>query len=346
MSDYAFIGDAKILDGSAIFSSLSIRDSAADNIYTIGTSNIASDVTASLPLLTASDAFVFENHSQILSNKTIIDASNVVTADNLRTLSGSESISTSTDPLFDQVLISDGAGTSHWDHKESRRSVRAATTSAGTLATDFDNGKTIDGVAVSTGDRILIKDQASPIENGIYIVQASGAPARSADFAAASAVSMARTFSQEGTTNASKGFICANSVGTDVVEIDPLTFTALSGFPRKIAYTLSYMQISVNSSSYTGVSFFPWDNSRYSTYSSGVLIAYVSISGARFANIRIYDVDNATPLGEVLSISASGVANIPITNPISDTIIRVDVSHNSGAGSPPDIFGLSLEFIQ
>ena len=36
-------------------------------------------------------------------------------------------------------------------------SVRAATTAAGTLASDFANGDTIDGVELATGDRILIK---------------------------------------------------------------------------------------------------------------------------------------------------------------------------------------------
>ena len=60
-------------------------------------------------------------------------------------------------------------------------SVRAASTAALTLATGFENGDTIDGITLATGDRILIKDQASGADNGIYIVAASGAPARAAD---------------------------------------------------------------------------------------------------------------------------------------------------------------------
>jgi hypothetical protein len=51
--------------------------------------------------------------------------------------------------------------------------VRVATTAAGTLATDFEIGDTIDGVVLVLNDRILIKNQASADENGIYIVQAS-----------------------------------------------------------------------------------------------------------------------------------------------------------------------------
>ena len=50
-------------------------------------------------------------------------------------------------------------------------SVRAATTAAGTLASDFENGDTLDGVTLATGDRILIKNQTDASENGVYVVR-------------------------------------------------------------------------------------------------------------------------------------------------------------------------------
>lgn len=46
--------------------------------------------------------------------------------------------------------------------------VRVATTGPGALATDFENADTVDGIALVTGDRILIKNQAAGAENGIY----------------------------------------------------------------------------------------------------------------------------------------------------------------------------------
>lgn len=61
------------------------------------------------------------------------------------------------------------------------KSVRVATTATGTLATSFESGDTIDGVVLNKGDRILIKDQNNNTENGIYMVNASGAPTRAAD---------------------------------------------------------------------------------------------------------------------------------------------------------------------
>ena len=66
--------------------------------------------------------------------------------------------------------------------------VRVATTTAGALASDFENGDTVDGVVLATGDRIAICGQATASENGIYVVAASGAPTRATDFDSVSEV--------------------------------------------------------------------------------------------------------------------------------------------------------------
>lgn len=59
--------------------------------------------------------------------------------------------------------------------------VRVATTANGTLATAYENGDTVDGITLATGNRILLKDQTAGAENGIYTVNASGAPTREYD---------------------------------------------------------------------------------------------------------------------------------------------------------------------
>jgi hypothetical protein len=59
--------------------------------------------------------------------------------------------------------------------------VRVATTANGTLATAFAAGQVIDGVTLVTGDPILLKNQTTASENGIYVVAASGAPTRRSD---------------------------------------------------------------------------------------------------------------------------------------------------------------------
>ena len=87
-----------------------------------------------------------------------------------------------------------------------KQAVRAATTTNGTLATAFANGQTIDGVTLATNDRILIKDQSAGAENGIYIVQASGAPVRASDANTAAEILGATVFVTEGTANGDKVF--------------------------------------------------------------------------------------------------------------------------------------------
>ena len=59
--------------------------------------------------------------------------------------------------------------------------VMVATTTNGTLASAYANGQSVDGYTLVTGDRILIKNQSAGAENGIYIVQATGAPTRATD---------------------------------------------------------------------------------------------------------------------------------------------------------------------
>jgi hypothetical protein len=83
-----------------------------------------------------------------------------------------------------------------------KTAVRAGTTAAGTLATSFANGSVIDGVTLATGNRILIKNQATGAENGIYTVNASGAPTRATDMDAATEFVNATVYVSEGTTQA------------------------------------------------------------------------------------------------------------------------------------------------
>lgn len=89
--------------------------------------------------------------------------------------------------------------------------VRAATTAAGTLASSFENGDTVDGVVLATGDRILIKNQAAGAENGIYVVAASGAPTRATDADSSAELVNAAVFVSEGTANADTQWVCTTN---------------------------------------------------------------------------------------------------------------------------------------
>ena len=118
-----------------------------------------------------------------------------------------------------------------------KASVRAATTAAVTLASDLENGDTLDGVTLATGDRVLVKNQSTGSENGIYVVKASGAPDRSTDADAGSELtSNFAVFVEEGTVNADQGYTLTNN-GSITIGTTALTFTQFTGLGQIIAGT-------------------------------------------------------------------------------------------------------------
>lgn len=112
-------------------------------------------------------------------------------------------------------------------------SVRVATTVAGTLATSFANGQTVDGIVIATGERILIKNQAAPAENGIYTVNASGAPTRAEDFNIWSEIPGGWITVQQGTANADTVWLSTADQGgtlntTAITFVNPIASAGLS----------------------------------------------------------------------------------------------------------------------
>ena len=116
-----------------------------------------------------------------------------------------------------------------------KASVHAATTANGTLATAYANGSVIDGVTLVTGDRILIKDQTTGTENGIYTVNASGAPTRATDADAnAEVTANFAVFVEEGTANADSGWVLTTNAPI-TVGTTALVFTQFTGLGQVTA---------------------------------------------------------------------------------------------------------------
>jgi len=106
----------------------------------------------------------------------------------------------------------------HW-----KKAVEAATTANITLS----GTQTVDGVALSAGDRILVKDQSDATENGIYVVAASGW-SRADDMDSGSEFPAAAVFVKAGTVNDNLGFTCTNDTDP-TLGTDNITFTQFNG---------------------------------------------------------------------------------------------------------------------
>lgn len=106
-------------------------------------------------------------------------------------------------------------------------SVRVASTASVTVS---GPGTAIDGITLASGDRVLLKNQSTGSENGIYVFNGSGSAMTRATDADANAevTSGMFVFVEEGTVNADSGFVLSTD-GSITVGSTALTFTQFSG---------------------------------------------------------------------------------------------------------------------
>ncbi len=145
-------------------------------------------------------------------------------------------------------------GGGYWEQLKSYKgdvdvnlTVRVATTANITIATALEAEATIDGVELTDGDVVLVKNQTNAEENGIYV--AGTTPARHADFATIESMANILVQVEEGTANAGKLFL-STGAPTGTIETTPVAFAnvvqgglrfagkgQLATLPTKTAYT-------------------------------------------------------------------------------------------------------------
>jgi hypothetical protein len=113
---------------------------------------------------------------------------------------------------------------------EPKQSVRAASTA--NIAT-LSGPMTLDGVALVAGDRVLVKDQTTASQNGIYVV-AAGAWARSTDADVWGELVSAYVFVESGTVNADMGYLATVDPG-GTLGTTAITFVQFTGAGQILA---------------------------------------------------------------------------------------------------------------
>lgn len=166
---------------------------------TAGTTLIASDI----PTLTSSKISDFDTQVRT-SSVAQLAAPVAALAMNSQKITG----------LADPTSAQDAATKAYVDSVvqglDPKLSVRVATTANITLS----GTQTIDSISVIAGDRVLVKNQTTTAENGIYVA-AAGTWTRAIDADAWSELVAAFTFVEEGTVNADTGWVStANAGGT------------------------------------------------------------------------------------------------------------------------------------
>lgn len=129
-----------------------------------------------------------------------------------------------TDPTDPQ----DAATKAYVDAVSQGLSIKAAARLATTANITLSGEQTIDSVAAVAGDRVLVKNQSTPSENGIYLVSAS-AWSRTTDADVGSELAAgAFAFVNEGTINANSGWV-QTTTGTITLGSTSIVFTQFSG---------------------------------------------------------------------------------------------------------------------
>jgi len=227
-----------------------------------------------------------------------------------------------------------------------KQAVRAATVGSNiNLANALENGDSLDGVTLATGDRVLVKDQTSASENGIYIVQASGAAVRSTDFDSLSPIDEingAYVAVQEGSVNAGKLFVQAGTVAT--IGTDPINFVffnSVSGIIGGDMITVSGSNISVDLATTSGLeSTNPGNNAGQLRVKLEASTPTLQINGSNELGVKF----SGTTSG--LEATASGLAvNTEASNPSLEVngSGELKVKYDTAAGLNSGASGLAVQ---
>lgn len=207
-----------VASGTSYFTNLAVFNS---NVFSNGTitGDIITDGNATLSSDTLTVSTI--NASSITVSSSITDGTATLSSG---ILTGLISPSDATDAVNKNYVDSLAQGI-QW-----KEPVKTTSTANFTLSGE----QTMDGVATLAGDRVLLKDQNFPRQNGIWVVS-TGAWTRASDLAEGSSASGVSVLVSEGATYASGGFVCNTLAGSDVVGNDAgttgndLTFVQFTG---------------------------------------------------------------------------------------------------------------------
>ncbi len=184
---------------------------------------------------------------------------------------------------------------------------------------------TIDTVVLADNDRVLVKNQATPLQNGIYVASDTGAGVatvltRADDLQNGESANSRLVWVQSGSASvALTAWVCTSALGSDVVNADDLTFVQYD-----VVQTLSIARGGTNNTTYTSGQVVSYNGT--SIVSSGVVAANIITSAAKGTDNHIVrwdgtgtpTIQNSTNAQIDDSDNMSGIGNIGMSGDILD----------------------------
>ena len=249
------ITSAKINDGaivnadinaSAAIAATKIHDGTISNTEFGYLNGVSSNIQTQLDAKQASDAQLTDiaGLTPTDSNFIVGDGSNFVTESGAtaRTSLGLGTIATqaannvsisggSVTGLGSPSSSSDAATKNYVDEAvaglRTRIIAEVATTANVNLSNGLEAGDSIDGVTLVAGDRVLVKDQSTGSENGLYLAVSSGAASRDPEHDSIAELSGGLVVVNQGSTNDNKIFLCTTD-NTGSVGSTTITYTQVT----------------------------------------------------------------------------------------------------------------------
>jgi len=185
-----------------------------------------------------------------------------------------------------------------------KQSCQVATTANITLS----GLQTIDGYTTLAGDRVLVKNQSSSANNGIYVASAS-AWSRSADMNTWAEVSGAYTVVVNGTVNGQTAWVCTSSTsGTlGTTAITWVQFSGISSYYAGTGLTLASNTFSITNTGVTSGSYGSSSNTLSATVNAQGQLTALS---AQAIAIGAGQVTSGTFASSLLSGSYTGITGV------------------------------------
>ena len=153
-----------------------------------------------------------------------------------------------------------------------RTIAECATTANVNLSNGLEAGDTIDGVTLVAGDRVLVKDQSTATENGLYIAVSSGTASRDPEHDTIAELSGGMVVVNQGSTNDNKIFLCTTdsdgSLGSTNITYTQVT-PSNTGTVTSIGLTQSGSEFSISGSPVTSAGNITLDVNRISATKIG-----------------------------------------------------------------------------